>query len=126
MVRRDSQGKNAGSRLFSLLVLAVDIVLLGALAGVVIYTLPRFTKIFEEFDAALPTFSQWLIGVPTNWYLGALAGVGLLLALKEIVIRNARVASALNCLAGLLLLGCVGAVIVGLFLPLISLVENLS
>lgn len=110
----------------SIFILVIDLVGLALLALLAQHMLPGFLKIFEDFDAELPALTQCLLSVPRSWYVGAFAGIGVLLLLKEIVIRNAGVKSVLNLLAGLALLAFAAVAVVALFLPLIALIEALS
>ena len=110
----------------SIFILVIDLVGLALLGLLAQHIIPDFLKIFEEFETELPVLTQWLVSVPPTWYVGTFAGIGVLLVLKEIVIRNAVVKSTLNLVAGLALLAFAAVAVVGLFLPLISLVEALS
>ena len=126
MQPKKSKPASAGSSVLSVFILVIDLVGLALLGLLARFTLPRFMKILEEFEVELPVLTQWVLSVPPTWYVGAFAGIGVLLVLKEIVIRNAAFKSGLNLLAGLALLAFAAVAVVALFLPLITLVEALS
>jgi len=126
MQPQETKAASAGGSVLSIFILVIDLVGLALLALLAQHILPGFLKIFEEFDAELPPLTQWLLSVPPTWYVGAFAGIGVLLVLKEIVIRSAGVKSTLNLVAMLAMLAFAAVAVVALFMPLVSLVEALS
>ena len=118
--------RKPASSAFSLTVLAIDAALLVGLGLATIRLRGEFARIFDDFDAKLPQATQLILSVP--WYLIA-AGVAvalLLLTVKEVVLRDARVKLALNLAALLGLFALAAALVVTLFLPLIVTIESLK
>jgi len=84
---------------------------------------PRFVKIFEDFDTALPTLTIALIE-SRIWVVAISLVLAVLMIVKEVFIRQSvakLIINALVCVAALVL---VPITIVGLFLPLVKLMQS--
>ncbi len=68
--------------------IAVLLVAGGIVAGIMIYIVPKFEKMFKEFDVALPTMTLVLMGtsefIVKSWYWGIAIIIGIIVVVKAI------------------------------------------
>lgn len=126
MEPQDTNSRSGVAGVASVIVLAVDIVVLGVLALGMTCGRARSAEMFREFDVDLPAMTQVLLSVPTGVSVLVLVGAATLLVIKEGVIQKASVRLTLNLLAGLGLLALAALLVVALFLPLFTLTQQLS
>lgn len=126
MERQDTTPRPNVAGVVSGVILVLNVVALAALALGMIYARSRLAEMFTEFGAELPTMTQLLMSVPTWALLLAFAAAAALLVLKENVVRKAPLRLTLNLLAALALLAFTALVVVALFLPLFTLIRQLS
>jgi hypothetical protein len=122
----DSRPNPPGIIAASLVALLVDLVLLAWLTYLTTHARDAFRALFEDFDAKLPQLTCWLLYPRDAVFLGILVAAALILAFKEVMLRNAAVNLAINLVAGLAILAAREVFLAAMWLPLIGLMEHLS
>jgi len=126
MEPQDTSSRSGVAGIASVIVLAVDIVVLGVLALGMTCGRAKSAEMFREFDVDLPAMTQLLLSVPTGVSVLVLVGATALLVIKEGVVRKVSVRLTLNLLAGLGILAFAALLVVALFLPLFTLTQQLG
>lgn len=102
---------------------AAALLLTGGLAASVAKTQTSFSKIFRDFGVELPALT---VLVQSPWFLGVLTVLFATTALKELLVKDAPTKAIWNGLAILSALVLGGLYLVGVFGPLICLIDKLS
>lgn len=106
---------------FSVAKLILNLLVLAGVIFVMAFVRPTLIETFDEFETELPLLTEMMLSL-NPWLVAAvLIGVGVLLIVKEILIRNPWVNTILNSIAFILILLLVALVLFSLFLPLTEL-----
>jgi hypothetical protein len=112
-----------GLQVASVALTGVSLLLIGGLLTLIVNTRSSFEKMLAEFNVVLPQIayvaeSLWLV-----WIVATLLA---LTALKEFLVRSRTARAVCNASAIFVALVVGGVYAVGMFLPLMTLVKNLS
>jgi hypothetical protein len=114
------------SEIVSRATLVADIILLTWFAYFAAYPRAKLRQLFVELDVELPVVTQWLVGTSTTLWLVGLVGLGAVLILKELLIRDALVKLTINLAIALVLLIFASVAVFAIFEPLSNLLDSLS
>lgn len=118
--------RTAASSGASLLVLVIAVGLLVLAAGAAIVLPARFAPIFADFGVELPVLTRLVLSVPGYVQGAVLVAIASALVAKELLLRDNTTKLVVN-LAGLLVaLVFAAALVVGLFVPLTTLIDPLT
>jgi hypothetical protein len=112
-----------GPRVASVVLAGVSLSLLGGLLALILSTRNSLGKLFVDFNVELPQIANV---AASPWFARVVGALLVLTALKEFVVRSRAARAVCNATAifAAVLLG--GVYAIGMFLPLIKLVQNLS
>ena len=98
--------------------------------GVVIYGMlvirPRMITLFNDFTTNLPAATQFILSIPNVAVALVAAGLVFFLVAKEFLVPQKGLALSINCAALAVALLSVLGFIVGVYLPLIALIQKVS
>lgn len=100
------------------LAMAALLVLIGT------FLLPHLKATFAELGANVPLPTRILLSLPKSLYWATGAAVLLVMTVAKVVIRNEKIRFAIHAAVVVVLGVCVVLHIVGLYLPLVTLVEQ--
>jgi len=126
MEQPDSRPNRRGIVAASLAALMIDFVLLAWLMYLTTHVRDTFRAFFEDFEAELPQLTCWLMYPRDAVFLSILGAAALILAFKEVMLRNAAVNLAVNLVAGLAILAAREVFLAAMWLPLVGLMEHLN
>jgi len=106
-------------------VLVIDVILLAGGCWMTTHVRDSFERLFADFEAELPALTTGIMAVPGYVFVTVLLGIAALLVVKEIVFRDAFVKLVLNLVAGVGLSALGVALTLPLYMPLVSLMEQL-
>ena len=116
------------ARVASMVVLAIDVMVVALGCWVTTGVLPIFRNAWVDFDMELPLMTTWILSVPEVVFTAGLLAVAALLVLKEVLIevliRNSIVNLMINVTVAVGLLAFINVlVIVEILLPWLSLFQ---
>jgi len=103
--------------------------------GILVFIVPKFEEIFQRFDAALPLLTRALISATHVMFQGwpvfaaLMFGVPAAAILLSVLARSSAgvtAAAVLGLVSVFMFVIAMAAIVIGLFLPMISLVEVLG
>lgn len=119
--RQDRTGRVVGHALSGVLCALAAITLL-ANAAVTSFITPKFVEIFEDFDTDLPTLTIAIIRARV-WIAVISLALAALMIVKEVCIRHPAAKLIINGLVFGAALLLVPLTVIGLFLPLVTLMQ---
>ena len=110
----------------SLIICIVDCFMLLGTGFLILFGLPKFEQIFEDFETELPTLTVLVLSVPAAvWALILLVFV-MGLAVKEGLIRNKHLTLIINGAVFPFVVGGIFLLVIAIILPIFKLFESVT
>ncbi len=105
---------------------ACAVLLCLVVAGVLLLVVPRFRGVFEDFDTELPWLTIQLIGTPGKIAAGLCVLAAVALVALAILARDKKVEILIGTVIGTLMMFAAAVTVIGVFLPLVKIIQSVS